>query len=498
MNPAFQKMLGYESAQELFKADLATQVFRHSADYERMNELLAESKVMQGIELEWKRPDGEPIVVRCSGHRLDGKDGGPDYFEVFAEDVTERRTLERQLRMAQKMEAIGRLSGGIAHDFNNLLGVIIGYSGVLKKSLDKNAPTFEFATEIEKAGQRAASLTRQLLAFSRQQVLSPSVLSLNSLVADMEKMLPRLLGEDINVSLSLDAGLGNVKADQSQIEQVIMNLAVNARDAMPSGGKLQIQTANVEFDLAYTRDHPGSKIGSYVMLAIADSGTGMSAETLAHIFEPFFTTKGVGEGTGLGLATVYGVVKQSNGYIWVDSAPGMGAKFQIYLPRHLDAEQDPVAKPEAESREKPRGSEMILLVEDADPLRKLAQAFLESNGFRVLSAANGEAALEIAGRHSGSFDLLLTDVVMPGMNGRVLAEQLSMRQPGLKVLFMSGYTDTFIAGHGVLEKGTNLLHKPFTEEILINKVREVLDGATKALPGLKTELDAVPSGSRSR
>jgi PAS domain S-box-containing protein len=498
VNPAFQKMLGYELAQDLFKADLATQVFRHSTDYARMNELLGESKVMQGVEMEWKRSNGEPIVVRCSGHRVDGKDGGPDYFEVFAEDVTERRTLERQLRMAQKMEAIGRLSGGIAHDFNNLLGVIIGYSGVLKKSLDKNATTFEFATEIEKAGQRAASLTRQLLAFSRQQVLTPSVLSMNSLVADMEKMLPRLLGEDINVSLSLDPDLGNVKADQSQIEQVIMNLAVNARDAMPSGGKLQIQTANVEFDLAYTRDHPGSKIGSYVMLGIADSGIGMTAETIAHIFEPFFTTKKVGEGTGLGLATVYGVVKQSNGYIWVDSAPDMGAKFQIYLPRHLDTEQDSIAKPEATPREKPQGSEMILLVEDAEPLRKLAQAFLESNGFRVLSAANGEAALELAARHSGKFDLLLTDVVMPGMNGRVLSEQLSMRQPGLKILFMSGYTDTFIAGHGVLEKGTNLLHKPFTEEIFINKVREVLDGATKALPVLKKELDAVQRGSRSR
>jgi PAS domain S-box-containing protein len=498
VNPAFQRMLGYESAQELFQADLATQVFRHSADYQRMNDLLAESKVMQDIEMEWKRPNGEPIVVRCSGHRVDGKDGGPDYFEVFAEDVTERRTLERQLRMAQKMEAIGRLSGGIAHDFNNLLGVIIGYSGVLKKSLDKSAPTYEFATEIEKAGQRAASLTRQLLAFSRQQVLTPSVLSMNSLVADMEKMLPRLLGEDINVSLSLDSDLGNVKADQSQIEQVIMNLAVNARDAMPSGGKLQIQTANVEFDLAYTRDHPGSKIGSYVMLAIADTGTGMSAETLAHIFEPFFTTKGVGEGTGLGLATVYGVVKQSNGYIWVDSAPGMGAKFQIYLPRHVGAEQDSVVKPEAPAREKPQGSQMILLVEDAEPLRKLAQAFLESNGFRVQSAANGEAALEIAAHHSGIFDLLLTDVVMPGMNGRVLAEQLLRQRPGLKVLFMSGYTDTFIAGHGMLQKGTNLLHKPFTEEILISKVREVLDGATKALPASKTELDAVQSGSRSR
>jgi two-component system, cell cycle sensor histidine kinase and response regulator CckA len=496
VNPALQRILGYESAQELFKADLATQVFRRSPDYERMNELLVESKVMKDIELEWKRASGEPIVVRCSGHRVDVKDGGPGYLEVFAEDVTEKRTLERQLRMAQKMEAIGRLSGGIAHDFNNLLGVIIGYSGVLKKSLDKAQPTYEYATEIEKAGQRAASLTRQLLAFSRQQVLTPSVLSFNSLVSDMEKMLPRLLGEDIHVSLSLDGKLGNVKADQSQIEQVIMNLAVNARDAMPSGGKLRIQTANVEIDTAFTHDHLGSKVGSYVMLAIADTGTGMSAETIAHIFEPFFTTKGVGEGTGLGLATVYGVVKQSNGYIWVDSTPGKGSSFQIYLPRNLDTEQVAAPKPEVQSREKPKGSELILLVEDAEPLRKLAQAFLESNGFRVLSATSGEAALEIAARHSGLFDLLLTDVVMPGMNGRVLAEQLSMRQAGLKVLFMSGYTDSFIAGHGVLEKGTNLLHKPFTEEIFISKVREVLDGGKNALPDLKPELDQVGSGAR--
>ncbi len=496
VNPALQRMLGYESAQELFKADLATQVFRNISDYQLMNESLANANELKDIELEWKRANGEPILVRCSGHRVDAKDGGPGYFEVFAEDVTEKRTLERQLRMAQKMEAIGRLSGGIAHDFNNLLGVIIGYSGVLKKSLDKSQPTYEYALEIEKAGQRAASLTRQLLAFSRQQVLTPSVLSLNALVSDMEKMLARLLGEDIEVSLSLEPELGNVKADQSQIEQVIMNLAVNARDAMPSGGKLQIQTANVELDHAYTRDHPGSKAGSYVMLAIADTGTGMNPETIAHIFEPFFTTKGVGEGTGLGLATVYGVVKQSNGYIWVDSTPGKGSTFQIYLPKHLDTELVSVAKPEVQSREKPQGSEMILLVEDAEPLRKLAQAFLESNGFRVLSAQSGEAALETAARYSGRFDLLLTDVVMPGMNGRVLAEQLSMRQPGLKVLFMSGYTDSFIAGHGVLQKGTNLLHKPFTEEIFISKVREVLDGGKDAPPALKPELDQVGSGSR--
>ena len=463
-----------------------------------MNELLAQSKVMTDIELEWKRSSGEPIVVRCSGHRVDGKDGGPDYFEVYAEDVTERRTLERQLRMAQKMEAIGRLSGGIAHDFNNLLGVIIGYSGVLKKSLDKTQPTYEFALEIEKAGQRAASLTRQLLAFSRQQVLTPSVLSLNSLVSEMEKMLPRLLGEDIHVSFSLEPELGNVKADQSQIEQVIMNMAVNARDAMPAGGKLHIQTANFEMDNAFTRDHPGSKAGSYVMLAITDSGTGMAPETLAHIFEPFFTTKAVGEGTGLGLATVYGIVKQSNGYIWVESVPGQGSTFQVYLPRHLDTEQVSVVKSSAPSSEALHGSELILLVEDADALRKLAQTFLESSGFRVLSAASGEAALDIAAHHSGPFDLLLTDVVMPGMNGRVLAEQLSMRQPGLKVLFLSGYTDSFIAGHGVLEQGTNLLHKPFTEEVLIGKVREVLDGNQRPLPGVKPALEQVGSGARDQ
>jgi len=497
VNPALQRMLGYESVQELSRADLATQVFLRSADHARMNGLLAESKVIKDIEMEWKRSTGEPIVVRCSGHRVDGKDGGPDYFEVFAEDVTEKRTLERQLRMAQKMEAIGRLSGGIAHDFNNLLGVIIGYSGVLKKSLDKSQPTYEFATEIEKAGQRAASLTRQLLAFSRQQVLTPSVLNLNSLVTDMEKMLPRLLGEDIHVSLALDSELGNVKADQSQIEQVIMNLAVNARDAMPSGGKLHIQTSNTEMDLAFTREHPGSKIGSYVMLAITDSGTGMSAETIAHIFEPFFTTKGVGQGTGLGLATVYGVVKQSNGYIWVDSALERGTTFQIYLPRYFEVEELSIAKTKSDPAAKPHGSEMILLVEDADPLRKLAQAFLESNGFRVLSAPNGEAALEIAAHHSGQFDLLLTDVVMPGINGRVLAEQLSLLQPALKVLFMSGYTDSFIAGHGMLQEGTNLLHKPFTEEILGSKVREVLDGPKKPLPGMNAELAPVSGGSRS-
>jgi CheY-like chemotaxis protein len=277
-----------------------------------------------------------------------------------------------------------------------------------------------------------------------------------------------------------------------------MNLAVNARDAMPAGGKLNIQTANVELDQAYTRDHPGSKVGHYVRLAIADTGTGMSAETLTHIFEPFFTTKDVGKGTGLGLATVYGVVKQSNGYIWVDSTPGKGSTFQIYLPRHLDAAHISTAESKAGPRQISKLTETILLVEDAEPLRKLAKSFLETNGFRVLSASCGEEALKIAANHTGVFDLLLTDVVMPGMNGRVLAEQLSLRQPGLRVLFMSGYTDGFIAGHGVLQQGVNLLHKPFTEEVLVGKVREVLDGDMKHSSDAQAELVAVENKNLPR
>jgi PAS domain S-box-containing protein len=473
-NPALRQMLGYVSAEELHSKELAD-VFLHDAEHRRLTELLVHSEEIKDIEVEWKRSDGAPITLRCSGRRIDGEDGVPAYFEVFAEDVTEKRILEKQLRTAQKMEAIGRLSGAIAHDFNNYLGVIIGYGGVLRKALGESSPLCEHAMEIERAGQRAASLTKQLLAFSRRQVLSPAVLSLNTMASEIESMLARLLGEDVAVSLQLDPGLDSVKADPSQIEQVIMNLAVNARDAMPAGGKLEIRTANVELDQTYVRGHPGSWAGHFVVLAVSDTGTGMDPVTLTHIFEPFFTTKELGKGTGLGLATVYGIVKQSNGYIAVDSEPGKGTTFEIFLPRHL---ADPLAREiKLDSGEKLCGSENILLVEDAQPLRKLAQTFLEAAGFRVLSAGSGEEALALAARCGVNFDLLLTDVVMPGMNGRVLAEQLLLRQPGMKVLYMSGYSDSFIAGHGILESGTYLVHKPFTEEDLIRKAREVLDGA---------------------
>jgi two-component system cell cycle sensor histidine kinase/response regulator CckA len=331
-------------------------------------------------------------------------------------------------------------------------------------------------------------LTRQLLAFSRQQILTPVVLDLNRLVSDMEKMLPRLLGEDIAVSIKLDPELGSVKADQGQVEQVVMNLAVNARDAMPEGGRLVITTANVELDQAYARHHPGAKPGRCVMLAVTDSGIGMSSETLAHIFEPFFTTKEVGKGTGLGLATVYGVVKQSGGYLWVDSQLGKGASFQIFLPRIDEAVAPRSAGPSQE--ENLRGNETVLLVEDADALRKLARSFLLDHGFQVLPASNGEEAMEVARKHNGPIHLLLTDVVMPGMNGRALADKLLARLPQLKVVYISGYTDSFIAGHGVLEEGTHLLHKPFTEAALIWKIREVLDAEAGGAASHAVELSS--------
>jgi len=482
VNPALQRMLGYEAPGKLLSATLGPDVFRQPADFQRLIELLRSSGEFKDVEVEWKRKDGTPITVRCSGRSLDEERDASPCFEVFAEDVTERRVLERQLRMAAKMEAIGRLSGGIAHDFNNLLGVIIGYSQILRRKLGEDSPLREHAEEVEKAGQRAVSLTRQLLAFSRQQILTPAVLNLNTLVSDMEKMLPRLIGEDIRVSVNLGPEIGSVKADAGQIEQVVMNLAVNARDAMPGGGKLVVETANAELDEAYARQHPGAKPGRYVMLAVTDSGMGMSSETLAHIFEPFFTTKEVGKGTGLGLATVYGVVKQSGGYIWVISEIGKGASFQIFLPRVEESAAPNVAR--TAPAENLQGTETVLLVEDADALRKLARSFLVDHGFQVIMASDGEEAVEVARNHNGRIDLLLTDVVMPGMNGRLLADRLLSKWPGLKVVFISGYTDSFIAGHGVLEPGTHLLHKPFTEDALIRKIREVLDANREQLQPL--------------
>jgi two-component system cell cycle sensor histidine kinase/response regulator CckA len=471
-NPAFRRMLRYDRPEELLRTNLVEDVFESPSEFQKLKNLVDSGKEFKDVAVELRRKDGNKITVRCTGRSVIDDEGLPS-LDVFAEDVTEKRILERQLQMAAKMEAIGRLSGGIAHDFNNLLGVIIGYSQLFKRKLEPQSSLREHAEEIEKAGQRAAALTRQLLAFSRQQVLTPAVLNLNDLVADMVKMLPRLIGEDIALQTSLAADLGRVKADQGQIEQVIMNLAVNARDAMPSGGELRIETANRELDQTYARHHAGAKPGQYVMLSVVDSGSGIDSETLAHIFEPFFTTKEMGKGTGLGLATVYGVVKQSEGYIWVDSEPGKGAAFQIFLPR-VEDQQSIEPGITADKGREVRGSETILLVEDSEPLRKLTRSFLELHGFHVLVASSGEEAIEVEARSFRTIHLLITDVIMPGINGRVLAERLLSKQSEMKVLYISGYTDSFIAIHGVLERGMALLNKPYTEDELLQKVRTAL------------------------
>jgi two-component system cell cycle sensor histidine kinase/response regulator CckA len=421
-NAALQKMLGYDSRRELLAVNLATGIYRHRAEYKKISEVLLREQRLQDVEVEWKRKDGAFLTVRCSGGHVHVRDENSTYIELFAEDVTQQRILERQLRMAHKMESVGRLSGGIAHDFNNLLGVIIGYVQVLKRGIAPADPAQEYAEEIEKASRRAVSLTKQLLAFSRQQVMEPVVLNLNALMSDMEKMLPRLIGEDIQLDLGLGANIGHVKADLGQIEQVIMNLAVNAQDAMPDGGKLAIRTENVELDAAFVREHAGSQAGPCVMLEVTDTGTGIDTEIQAQIFEPFFTTKERDKGTGLGLATVYGIVKQSNGYIAVESEIGKGCSFRIYLPRIEQAVAAPRKNIPASTAV--RGDETILLVEDAEPLRRLEHLLLSASGYLVLPAANGPDALQVAAQHDGPIHMLLTDVVMPGMNGRVLGERL--------------------------------------------------------------------------
>jgi len=391
--------------------------------------------------------------------------------------VTERRALEQQLRQSQKMEAVGRLAGGIAHDFNNLLMVISGYSEFLLERLGPEPALRGPAQEIASAAGRASSLTRQLLAFSRKQMLAPSILDLNGVVTENLKMLTRMIGEDIDLVMIPGATLGAVRADSGQIEQVIMNLAVNARDAMPSGGKLTLETSNVTLDEEYARLHSPVQPGDYVALAISDTGAGMDAETQSHIFEPFFTTKGP-KGTGLGLSTVYGIVKQSGGYIFVDSEPGKGTTFRIYLPRVAAVGESTVHVPApiAAAKAEP-GTETILVVEDEANLRYLARQFLEKQGYKVIEAADGAVAMQIVVAHEGVIHLLLTDVIMPGMNGRELAQRVSEMRPNVKVLYMSGYTENVIGHNGTLDAGVRLLQKPFNLRDLKDKVREVLDAS---------------------
>jgi PAS domain S-box-containing protein len=437
------------------------------ANYQRTGE----AKIIGiGREVQGLRKDGStfPLDLAVTEFQLDNQ----RYFVGIVRDISDRKKLENQLHQSQKMEAFGQLAGGVSHDFNNLLTVILGYSDMLLAKLPADDPKTRMVGQIHRAGERAASLTRQLLAFSRQQVLETKVLDLNAIVADIEKMLRRLIGEDVQISIVLAPEISAVKVDAGQIEQVIINLAVNARDAMPQGGKLTIETKNADLDEFYAKTHVEARPGRFVMLAISDTGGGMTPEVKARIFEPFFTTKGVGQGTGLGLAVVHGIVKQSGGNVDVYSEAGIGTTFRIYLP---GVEQPAAALPGSAPEAPTQGQETILLVEDEDNVRDLATVVLEGCGYRVFTAPEGLAALQLMATCREAIDLLVTDVVMPQMGGRKLAETLLAEHPELRVLFMSGYTDDAVVRHGVLQANANFLQKPFTPTSLARKVREVLD-----------------------
>jgi PAS domain S-box-containing protein len=473
VSPQIESILGYTADEWL--AD-SPDWLRHvpAEDHHLIEEAEKSSSRGQPFQAEYrlKRKDGQTVWVSDSAVVVRGSDSH-QVMEGIIVDITERKLLENQLQQSRRMEAVGRLAGGIAHDFNNLLTIINGYA---EMALRRAAISPELKTDIQQIGsasERASLLVRQLLAFSRKQVLQPKSLDLNAIVEGLDKLLNRLMGADIEMITRCGPNIGTVKADPSQVEQVIMNLVVNARDAMPSGGRLTIETSNVELDANYARDHATVKPGPYVMLAVSDTGIGMDQETQAHIFEPFYTTKAGNRGTGLGLSTVYGIVKQSGGYIWVYSEPGNGTTFKVYLPRV----EEPVTKALAAKDERAdrRGTETILLVEDEEAVRDLAQTILAGQGYDVLVAENATSAEKLAASGSREIHLLLTDVVMPGISGRELARRVTARHPKTRVLFMSGYTDNVIASGGVLEAGVAFLQKPFTPRALTQKVREVLD-----------------------
>jgi len=473
ISPSAERMLGHKPEERLGKDFIE---FIHPDDAATLAQVFEDMVQKPGftvvVEFRARHEDGSWRVLEGVGRNLlhNPAVGG---LVTSLRDITERKQLEERLSLSQRMEAVGKLAGGIAHDFNNLLTAVTGYSELLLGRLNEADPLRKDVLEIRKAAEHATSLTRQLLAFSRRQVLQPKVMKINTIVVEMDTMLRRLIGEDIDLVTVLGAKVGYVKADPVQIEQVILNLVINARDAMPNGGRLTIETANVELDEAYARRHADVRPGSYVMLAVSDTGCGMDEKTKSRLFEPFFTTKGLGKGTGLGLSTIYGIVKQSDGHIWVYSEPGQGTTFKTYLPRVEEA----VEKPESTAtRAGPtQGSETILVVEDEVEVAKLVREILEINGYRVLEAHKIEEALRIGQTHEGPIHVMITDVVMPGMSGRQLAERLISVRPQMKVLYMSGYTEDAIVHHGVLDEGTAFIQKPFTPDDLTRQVRDVLD-----------------------
>lgn len=471
-NDAMAELYGFQEARELVGKTLADFIDKDSPVVRRfLKEFICSGYRLTDWESQGRYPGGRTRTVRTSMIGIVEK-GHVVRTWGIQRDVTEQLRLQEQLRNAQQLEAIGRLAGGVAHDFNNILSIIMGHGELLLATAGGDERVRNGLEQIRRAGERAASLTQQLLAFSRKQVLQPKVLDLNEAVADVEKMLSRVIGEDIELVAKLHPSLISVKADPGQIEQVLMNLAVNARDAMPQGGKLAMETSQVEISEEQGR-HLDLPAGRYVMLTVADTGHGMDASTLSHVFEPFFTTKPVGKGTGLGLATVYGIVKQSGGGIQVESEPGRGTAFRICLPA---AEGEARAPQERAGNEKVAGgSETILVVEDEPDLRELTRIFLEGYGYKVLEAAGAEKAIETSEYSSEPIHLLLTDVIMPGMSGRQLAEKILSKRPQTKIVYMTGYTDDMVVQHRVLEPGVQLLQKPFTKAELATKVRATLD-----------------------
>jgi PAS domain S-box-containing protein len=473
VNPAFERITGYSRAEAIGRTlDILRSGQHGESLYQAMWATVRAGEVWHGRIIN-KRKDGTLYTDETTISPVRNESGAIINFVEVKRDVTRELQLEEQYRQAQKMEAVGQLTAGISHDFNNLLTAINGFAQLLQFELPVEDPRQELVQKIADAGRRASELVRQLLTFSRKQVIKPVVLDLNVVVADMSKLLQRVIGEQVQLKTQLASGLWPIEADQAQIEQVILNLAVNARDAMPDGGKLIIETANVVLDEEYVTDHLAAQPGEHVLLTVSDTGIGMSEEVKAHLFEPFFTTKGRSKGTGLGLATVYGIVKQNGGTIWVYSEEGVGTTFKIYLPR---ATQAVAAQPHAEKSEPiPSGGETILLVEDEAGVRELTRLVLERQGYSVLKAGEAQEALRLVETHTGPIHLLLTDVVMPGASGKALAETLTGMVPDLKVLFMSGYPEQVIAHHGVLEPGIAFLQKPFSPMALARSVRRVLD-----------------------
>jgi PAS domain S-box-containing protein len=467
VNESFCRVTGYRREELIGRTSFELHFWERPEDRTKLIETVRKYGSARDMEIPFRTKSGEKHIGMDSAELIEI--AGQECVLTIFKDVTEQKSLQKQLMQAQKMEAIGQLSAGIAHDFNNLLSVIIGYSEDLEERLGQDESLQKKCHQIKRAGNRGATLTRQLLAFSRQQVLEPKVMSLNAAVLELEKMLRVLLGEGVEFRASLDAQLGSVMADQGQIEQVIMNLAVNARDAMPHGGTLTIETANVELDEDYARRHHRQAAGRYVVLSVSDTGLGMDAETQARIFDPFFTTKEIGKGTGLGLSTVYGVVEQSGGHIWVYSEAGHGTTFKVYLPR-VDGAPD-AETPRTEQISVFRGTETILLVDDDEALRELTASLLQDGGYTVLAASGPNEALRIAAQHPAKIDLLLTDVVMPGMNGDVLAQKVLLARPNVKVVFMSGYSG--FTHRALVDSDAVLVTKPVTRDALLRKISDV-------------------------